>query len=187
VPPPLDLDQIFNSGDYFSDFPELDKSGVATGYNPENQSTQTDQQSENNKDNNASGTYPATSQANDLFDFDSLQDDSVGDVFGQTKPTTTTTASQQRPVTGYFDNIDMLPGFDPSTAGGVPAGMNFGGAKNPMGTAKDPVDIGRILETFSNEGSPTSASVDDNVQTGDSGNMSPPSTHNPAAKRRKRT
>lgn len=184
-PPPLDLDQIFNSGDYFGDFPDLDKTGgitedldfahnateeaqqrandastaAAGNVKNRNQNQNHNQNAGLNLNMNTTATSNSQNSTGDLFDFDSLGNSN--NLF-ESKPLGNQASQQPQHVPGYFGSIDGLSqnsgGMRPSTAGGGPDG-------------------GRFVESFtSSEGtSPANTSVDDNVAeiSGGSGGRSP--------------
>ncbi|KAL1953044.1 hypothetical protein VTO42DRAFT_3737 [Malbranchea cinnamomea] len=177
VPPSLDLDNIFNSGDYFSDYHVDDKSGVTQPAAPapaDNVAAE--------KDNTIAGVP----NSNDLFDFDNLPDGSVGDMFGDSN----TTNHQQRPGTDYFDGFDptiSASPFDPSKFGNTPIG-GYDGANDACG-GHGQTEQGRVIESFSSSEatSPTSTSVDGSTAATDNASvMARPSAPNKTTKRRRK-
>ncbi|OKL60133.1 hypothetical protein UA08_04866 [Talaromyces atroroseus] len=145
VPPPtLDLDQIFNSHDYFTDMGDLDTKG---NFDIGNSSTSEPTQN-----------YKTTSddrRANDeLFDFDNL---GVGvgdtDLFGDNARTSAPTS--------YFDNYeDYTKSDDPSGRSVAVDNKNNNNNQRNATTTHEP---GRIIETLtdSEETSPSNT-VDEN-------------------------
>lgn len=167
IPPPLDLDQIFNSGDYFSEFPGLEsRAGHGTGgYGSQdtnndmksttnnNTTTTTTTNNNNNANNNANNSTDDlfAGQGHDLFDFDDLTADTADNLNHH---------SQQRPL-GSVSGYDGLGQYD--GAGGVQQGINPRITRNG-GNA----DASRVTETFtsSEATSPANTSVDENLHTG---------------------
>ncbi|PGH05704.1 hypothetical protein AJ79_06720 [Helicocarpus griseus UAMH5409] len=169
-PPPLDLDQIFNSGDYFADYPDLDKGGDLPGFD------QAKEQDNENTHDNADAHDPNT---NDLFDFDALPSTTGADVFDPSNA-----PIDPNHVPGYFDGYSGLN----SGSGGLDnAGVGGGSGAHNFGAGRRGSDGARITETFSSSeaASPANTSVDENVQGVDSGNGGNATT-NSANKRRKR-
>ncbi|QSS62970.1 heat shock transcription factor [Histoplasma capsulatum] len=143
-PPPLDLDQIFNS-DYFSDIPGMDKNGDLSGLNDD---LQTGEGKES--DNNATNHTPTASDthASDLFDFDGLPPVTTSDVFRTSNAPVHTLPVSGAP--GYFDGyIGINHGssgsetLDTSGLGDGSGTLNFGGARSGGS------DGSRITEAFS--------------------------------------
>ncbi|WEW56253.1 Heat shock transcription factor [Emydomyces testavorans] len=150
-PPPLDLDHIFNSGDYFSDYTSMDpnKGGMTSGY-VSNQAGQTNAQTENSNDTSGDALIAHT---NDLFDFDKLHSDPVEDFFG------TDPDPKQTRTSNLFDRYGINGGCD---AGLADVGDVSGNRQN------------RITETFtsSEATSPANTSIDENLQTLENNNGS---------------
>lgn len=157
-PPPLDLDQIFNSSDYFTDIPDIDKSGLNFGDPAAGQ--------------NEPAVNPgvdASKDANDLFDFDNLPAGPEGDLFDdgnaipnqqpqpQPQPQPQAQPQPQQNTPGYFNGYDGAgAGFNNGTVGG-------GTDPNLAGNMNN--DAGRIVETFTDSDAPSPANtVDENVQ-----------------------
>ncbi|EEP79158.1 hypothetical protein UREG_04004 [Uncinocarpus reesii 1704] len=155
-PPPLDLDQIFNSGDYFSDYTSMNANKGGMGAHGNTQGG----------DTNEGLGDPLASQANDLFDFDKLQSDPVGDLFGDANP------DSKQAQTHDFLNVY-----------GNNNSVNQAGAGDQSGTGGN-----RITETFSSSEatSPANTSVDENALPPDS-NSSHSVPGGGPIKRRKRT
>lgn len=137
VPPPsLDLDQIFNSHDYFTDLGDLDTKGnfdidASTAVPTQNYKPTVDDRN--------------TAENNELFDFDNLGDGV--DMFGDQGRTSGTTTG------GYFDNYEdyTKPTFHDDVVGrGVSDSNN---KKNKTATATNNNtttnhEPGRIIETL---------------------------------------
>lgn len=184
VPPPtLDLDQIFNSGDYFSDYANVDpssKAGLASAY--QGGSGQRGMQQANphtgvGHENHEVSTGDAlAAQTNDLFDFDKLHSDPVGDLFGDS-----ITEPKRGQAGGYFE------GYGNDGAVNLkqqhPTQRQSGGAGDFPGNGD-----GRITETFtsSEATSPANTSVDENLQMLENNHGGTATGHGPA-KRRKKT
>ncbi|EER27567.1 HSF-type DNA-binding domain containing protein [Coccidioides posadasii C735 delta SOWgp] len=167
VPPPtLDLDQIFHSGDYFSDYANMEpiKGGMASGYGS-NQGAQTNTQDDHNNENSGDSLV---AQAHDLFDFDKLQSDHVGELFadGNTDP-------KQAQTNSFFDAYGS--GNDGGNLHQTGAGDLSGNGGN------------RITETFtsSEATSPANTSVDENLQALDNSNGSSFGARSPVKKRKR--
>ncbi|KAK2799994.1 stress-responsive transcription factor hsf1 [Onygenales sp. PD_10] len=149
-PPPLDLDQIFNSGDYFSDFPDMDKGGDLPGFDQAGQTN-------NNENNDAGNTAANDTHGSDLFNFDGLPSATTGDIFsGSSAP------GDPQHIPGYFDGYTNLNGgsnnstsLDTTGLAGAAEGINFGASGRG----------GRITEAFSSSEatSPANTSVDENL------------------------
>lgn len=93
-PPPLDLDQIFNSQDYFTDIPDLDNNN-----------------SNNTNFNNADTTGGTGNEAsnNDLFNFDNV---AGGQNVESGVDNAGASSNQTGGVTGYFDGYEGTIGAD---------------------------------------------------------------------------
>ncbi|OJD12256.1 hypothetical protein AJ78_07114 [Emergomyces pasteurianus Ep9510] len=158
-PPPLDLDQIFNSGDYFSDFPDMDKGGDLPGFDHDLQTGQGKQSGNKTTDhNNATND----TQASDLFDFDALPSSTTGDVFRPSNAPVDT-----HPVPGYFDGYVGLNSGDPSGSGNIDtSGLDDGSGTLNFGSGRRGSDGARITEAFSSSeaASPATVSVDESFQ-----------------------
>lgn len=170
-PPPLDLDQIFNSNDYFTDMGDIEKSGLPFGDPAAGQT-----------DPVANPGVDATKDANDLFDFDNLPAGPEGDLFDDPSNPMSTTNQQPQPQaqpqpqpqsqpqpqpqpqqqnatagTGYFNGYDVAGAGFNNGAVGTGTDSNL---PNTNGT-----DAGRIVETFTDSDAPSPANtVDENVQ-----------------------
>lgn len=177
-PPPLDLDQIFNS-DYFTDFSELDNNNK--GYENFQGQEQQPQQQQQRNDTTKDSKPATTGQGNDLFDFD-LPAGTSGDAFGGSDPAVPIDP-QQRQLPEYYGNfgLDGTNDFDASLADST-AGLNFDIGAGGPGDALKGNDASRVTETFtsSEATSPANTSVDDNFQNPEAGNNSP------ASKKRRR-
>lgn len=167
APTPLDLDHIFNSSDYFGDYQDVNKSGVAADYPRESQpSAQADAISEKP---NANASAP---NANDLFDFDSLPDGTAGNFFGDTNAGN----PPQRHDTDFLNNFESS--FDPSRFGGYDGANDAGGS--------DPVEQGRVIESFTSSEATSPANTVESIAQADHGTATTSALRNPATKRRKR-
>ncbi|EED24565.1 heat shock transcription factor Hsf1, putative [Talaromyces stipitatus ATCC 10500] len=153
VPPPsLDLDQIFNSQDYFTDYNDLDNKG----------NLDTNDTSTNATTGVPSQAYRATADdrtANDdLFNFDNLANEPVDtDLFGDN-------AQAPGASAGYFDNYEdfIKPGLNNDDLSNRNTTGAAGGDKMQNTTSPE---MGRIIEslTDSESTSPTNT-VDENYQ-----------------------
>ncbi|KAK2877839.1 hypothetical protein FQN49_001132 [Arthroderma sp. PD_2] len=192
-PPPLDLDNIFNSGDYFSDIP-----GVPT----KDEQNQTDTTNTNIAGGNENDTNHNAStinhQADDLFDFDTLTADPTADAsFSNPNPNHAHNQSSDplqsmQNTANFFDSFDQFDNTDLSGLGDVSnphdaSGINLNNARNP-GHAQD-MDGNRITETFtsSEATSPANTHVEDTQnQTGDGTQSSPPNMQRRSARNQQR-
>ncbi|KAK2735032.1 stress-responsive transcription factor hsf1 [Myotisia sp. PD_48] len=183
VPPPLDLDHIFNSGDYFSDFTNL---AAKPGPEPSKAGIPSDLDTLHSNPTND----PLAPQAADLFDFDSL---TAGASFENPNPILASDPSHNIPHSpNLFEPFDQLEGAggisDLSSigAGGDLHGFDLGAA-NAANTANagQGLDSNRITETFtsSEATSPTGTSVDENHRITDNNARS----RGPATRRSNRT
>jgi heat shock transcription factor len=186
IPPPLDLDQIFNSGDYFSDFTDLDKGGGLSGFGDVHAGQGNDHSG--HCDGNTNEHVVAETHGNDLFDFDGLPSGPIQDMFGDAPNAIPNPPQQQQPVTGFFDGFENMNGsgrIDRTGHGDGSGGVGFSG-----GSGKG-ADGGRITETFtsSEATSPATTIVDENLQGMDAGNIAAPGGRpgrSPIVKRRKK-
>ncbi|EEQ91839.2 heat shock transcription factor, other eukaryote [Blastomyces dermatitidis ER-3] len=165
-PPPLDLDQIFNS-DYFSDFPDMDKSGDLSGFNHDLQSGQ-EKESDNKITSHNHSTTGNDTHTSDLFDFDALPSVTTGDVLRPSNAPDDT-----HPVPGYFDEYPCLNGGSGSGSGNASGSGNLdtsrlddGSGSPDFGGGRRGSDEARITETFSSSeaASPATTSVDESLQ-----------------------
>lgn len=101
-PPPLDLDQIFNSGDYFGDFADLDKTGGITEDLDFAHNATEEAQQRNNRTSTAA-TAAATGNGNTQ---NPNQPQNAGLNININDPT----ASNNQNSTGDLFNFDGLPG-----------------------------------------------------------------------------
>ncbi|OAX77893.1 hypothetical protein ACJ72_07803 [Emergomyces africanus] len=160
-PPPLDLDQIFNSGDYFSDFPDMEKGGDLSGFNHDLHNGQGKDPGSNTTNHN---TAANDTHASDLFDFDALPSTTTGDVFRPSNAPVDT-----HPIAGYFDEYVGLNNGNTSGSGSGninPSGVDDGAGTLNFGTGRRVSDGARITEAFSSSeaASPATVSVDENFQ-----------------------
>jgi heat shock transcription factor len=143
VPPPsLDLDQIFNSQDYFTDLPDLDsKSGFDFGDTTTSAPDQT----------SGTATAAVKDASNDLFDFDNLAaaaDGSDADLFNGAVP--------NRYYDGFDDYAKPLTGYSGSNV--VDSSNDNNKPDNP-----DNPEHGRIVETLTDsEATSPANTVDEN-------------------------
>jgi heat shock transcription factor, other eukaryote len=162
VPPPsLDLDQIFNSHDYFTDMGDLDtKDHFDIGDTSTAEPTQTYKTTTDDRNSN-----------DELFDFDNLAG-GVGDndLFGDNARTSAPTS--------YFDNYEDYTKPDDLSGRGVVD--NSTNKRNATNTIHEP---GRIIETLTDsDGTSPSNTVDENYPGLNIADQ--PSIHSP--KRRKK-
>ncbi|KKZ62370.1 heat shock transcription factor, other eukaryote [[Emmonsia] crescens] len=160
-PPPLDLDQIFNSGDYFSDFPDMDKGGDLSGFNHDLQTGQGKEPDSSRITNHHTAAAAHDTHASDLFDFDTLPSTTTGDVFRPSNAPVDT----HHTVPGYFDGYVGLNSSNGS--GNVDSsGLDDGSATLNFGSGRRGSDGARITEAFSSSeaASPATASVDESLQ-----------------------
>ncbi|DAA75411.1 TPA_exp: putative Heat shock transcription factor Hsf1 [Trichophyton benhamiae CBS 112371] len=168
-PPPLDLDNIFNSGDYFSDIPGVENNSSKDSQNqadPNNAAATTtaggkNDNSNNNNNNNSNNNITATAdnnQTDDLFDFDTLAADPSVD--------------PSQPTPNFFDTFDQFDGASSHGLSGLgdvgSTNMNMNSNDNNnlgSGVGRD-LDRNRVTETFtsSEATSPANTLVDDNSQ-----------------------
>ncbi|KAL1964366.1 hypothetical protein VTN77DRAFT_7051 [Rasamsonia byssochlamydoides] len=159
VPPPsLDLDQIFNSNDYFTDIPDMDKSGfdfgdttattAAAATTAAGQSTAaTGVTGSTGMTGSTAATTDVTKDVgNDLFDFDNLG-------AGGDPPDLSA---------GYFggyDDFTKTGGYNGNATGVDASGL---GGSTSSNNNREP---GRIVETFTDsEATSPANTVDENVQ-----------------------
>ncbi|KAL3702755.1 Heat shock transcription factor [Talaromyces marneffei ATCC 18224] len=175
VPPPsLDLDQIFNSHDYFTDYNDLDNKGnFDLGDTSTNITTGVPSQA-----------YRATAEDrttnDDLFNFDNIGNEVVDtDLFSDTARTSGAGA-------GYFDNYEdyIKPSFsnDDLSNRNTGATVAGNGTNNKSGASPE---TGRIIETLtdSEETSPTNT-ADENYQGLNTSNTSDVNIQSPKRQRR---
>lgn len=173
VPPPsLDLDQIFNSQDYFTDYNDLENKGnfdlgdtsanVATGVPPQAYRATTNDQPTND----------------DLFNFDNLGNEAVDtDLFGDTARASSA---------NYFDGYDdyIKPGFNNDELNSRNTGANVTGNGNNTKSITSP-ETGRIIETLTDSESTSPANtVDENLQALNTNNTSDVNIQSPKRRRR---
>ncbi|EFR01069.1 heat shock transcription factor [Nannizzia gypsea CBS 118893] len=153
-PPPLDLDNIFNSGDYFSDIPGVENSGK-DGQNQTHAAAAATAGGKNDNNNNNNATTTDSNQTDDLFDFDTLA------------------ADPSQPAPNFFDTFDHFDGTSNNGLNGlgdVGSGINMNSNNNSdnnnlgSGMGHD-LDRNRITETFtsSEATSPANTLVDDSL------------------------
>ena len=175
VPPTLDLDQIFNSNDYFTDIPDMDKgpfslsdsTGTALCQPEPNTTTTTTTTGEDSK--------------NALFDFNSLNTGAEGDIFGD--PASLQNAQEN---SAFFDNYgDLAKAFAMGLRGGTGVGADSGLA-GQLPVIDNDNDLGRIVESFtdSEATSPSANTIDEKLQLGVAN--SPADDNRSNAKRRKK-
>jgi heat shock transcription factor len=159
VPPPsLDLDQIFNSHDYFTDMPDMDKSGydfgdstVTTGAGP----------------SAGAATDMPRDVGSDLFDFDNLAGGDGTELFED--PTNTSLPNNRPSQPAAYFGYDGVGGYNTNPTGADVSGSGSGGGGGGVH------ESGRIVETFTDsEATSPANTVDENLQqlnipTGDSG------------------
>ncbi|KUL85172.1 hypothetical protein ZTR_06243 [Talaromyces verruculosus] len=175
VPPPsLDLDQIFNSHDYFTDYNDLDNKGnFDLGDTSANITTGVPSQA-----------YRATANDqttnDDLFNFDNLGNEAVDtDLFGDTARASSAGA-------GYFDNYEdyIKPGFSNEDLVNRNTAATVAGNDNNTKSPTSP-ETGRIIETLtdSEATSPTNT-VDGNYQGLNTNNTCDVNIQSPKRRRR---
>ncbi|OJD22370.1 hypothetical protein ACJ73_06282 [Blastomyces percursus] len=164
-PPPLDLDQIFNS-DYFSDFPDMDKSGDLSGFNHDLQAGQGKESDSKVTTSHNHSTTGNDTHASDLFDFDALPSVTTGDVLRPSNAPADT-----HPVPGCFVGYSGLNGGsgsgNASGSGNLDTSRLDDGSGSPnFGGGRRESDGPRITETFSSSeaASPATRSVDESLQ-----------------------
>jgi heat shock transcription factor len=175
VPPPsLDLDQIFNSHDYFTDYNDLENKGnFDIGDTTGNITTGVPSQAYR-------GTADDRTTNDDLFNFDNLGNEAVDtDLFGDT-----TRAAGAG--TGYFDNYEdyIKPGFQNEDLSNRNTGPTVAGNGTNKKSATSP-ETGRIIETLTDsEATSPANTVDENYQALNTSNTPDVSTQSPKRRRR---
>lgn len=161
VPPPsLDLDQIFNSNDYFTDVPDMDKSGFDFGDGTATTTTMTTAgQPTGTAATGLTGVTAAPGATtdvtkdvgNDLFDFDNLG--AGGDP-----------ADLSSGYFGGYDDFTKTGGYNGNTGvDGSGLGSSTGNNTNPNNANQR--EPGRIVETFTDsEATSPANTVDENLQ-----------------------
>ena len=157
-PPPLDLDNIFNSGDYFSDIPGVENNNSSKDTqnqaDPNNAAATTTAGGKNDSSNNNITATADNNQTDDLFDFDTLA------------------ADPSQPTPNFFDTFDQFDGASSHGLSGLgdvgSTNMNMNNNDNNnlgSGVGQD-LDRNRVTETFtsSEATSPANTLVDDNSQ-----------------------
>ncbi|EEH38737.2 heat shock transcription factor [Paracoccidioides lutzii Pb01] len=182
VPPPLDLDQIFNSGDYFSDFTDMEKGGGdISGFNHDLQTGPGKELDFKSDSSNHNGNSTAANDihASDLFDFDGLPSTTTSDPFRSLNAPV-----DAHSVPGYFEGHTGLNRDSSNLENTRPddrlSSINFGSGRRES-------DGARITEAFSSSEcpSPATTSVDENLQGIDDGNCASAGAK-PSNKRRRR-
>ncbi|KAI1965784.1 Heat shock transcription factor [Ophidiomyces ophidiicola] len=148
VPPPaLDLDQIFNSGDYFTEYAGLGTNNNTDGSTSMYGTNLGVQEHAPSVHSNAGSDAALEPHPNDLFDFNKLHSDPVGDLFSDVNTDSKQPAS-------FYDEY------------GNPQREAVGG-DNVSGQGRN-----RITESFTSSGatSPATTSIDENLQSLDNYN-----------------
>ncbi|KAN0068977.1 hypothetical protein V8E54_013146 [Elaphomyces granulatus] len=191
IPPSLDLDQIFNSNDYFTDIPDMDKSAfgfgdaASTALNQSalNQSALSQSALSQSALSQSALSQSALSQSalsqpeptttttttttgedpkDALFDFNSINTGTEGDIFSD--PTSLQNAQGN---SAFFDNYgDFAKVFALGLRNGTGAGADSGLTGHPI--VSNDNDLGRIIESFtdSEATSPSTNTIDEKPQLG---------------------
>ncbi|KAM5441701.1 Heat shock transcription factor [Microsporum ferrugineum] len=169
-PPPLDLDNIFNSGDYFSDIPGVENSIKEV----QNQTDTTAAATTVGANDTNITAGPDNNQADELFDFDTLAaDPSVDASFSNTNPNPTQSSDPLQSIQSAPNFFDTFDQFDNATNSGLSGLGDVSDAHNASGinlsnlggTTPD-LDRNKITETFT----PSEATSPSNTHADDSQN-----------------
>ncbi|KAF3479637.1 heat shock transcription factor [Arthroderma uncinatum] len=172
-PPPLDLDNLFNSGDYFSEFPGLETPTKEGQDQADTRNTNT-AGGNNNSSNDTDPNAPTDShQTDDLFDFDTLAADPAADAtFSNPAHNQSSDPLQSlQSAPNFFDTFDQFDNTaNPDLSGlGDASGMGLNAQNSGHG---HDMDGNRITETFtsSEATSPANTHVEDSQNQAADGN-----------------